>query len=266
MLFGELRALFRRARVRALLGVLFAVPFFLAVAVRVSGGPNAGNGPTFLDRVAHNGVFAALAGLVITVPFFLPLTVSVIAGDAIAGEASLGTLRYLLARPAGRTRLLGVKSTVVAAYCLAATVAVAAGGLLAGVILFPLGRVVTLSGTTISLGDGIWRTGLAALVVAASLCGLAAIGLFISTLTDVPVGAMAATLGLAVLSAVLASVPQLGWIHPWLFTQGWLSFSDLLRVPVRWKGIRHDLLLQAGYVAVFWSAAWARFTTKDVLA
>jgi len=95
---------------------------------------------------------------------------------------------------------------------------------------------------------------------------LAAIGLFLSTLTDAPVGAMAATIGLAVLSAVLESVPEVSWIHPWLFTQGWESFIDLLRVPIRWSGIRHDLLLQLGYVAVFGSAAWARFTTKDVLA
>jgi ABC-2 type transport system permease protein len=266
MLLAELGALFRRTRVRVLLAVLVAVPFLLAVAVRVSGGPNPGGGPTFLDRVSHNGVFAALAGLVVTVPFFLPLTVAVVAGDAIAGEASLGTLRYLLARPAGRSRLLGTKSAGIVAFCLVAALAVAAGGLIGGAIFFPLGRVVTLSGTTVSLGAGIWRTLLAALVVAGSLLGLGAIGLFLSTLTDAPVGAMAATVGFAVLSAVLESVPEVSFLHPWLFTQGWESFSDLLRVPVQWAGIRHDLLLQLGYVAVFGSAAWARFTTKDVLA
>ena len=96
--------------------------------------------------------------------------------------------------------------------------------------------------------------------------GLAAIGLFVSTLTDVPVGAMAATVGLAVLSAVLDSVPQVHSIHPWLFTHEWLSFGDLLRTPVRWTAIRKDLVLQLGYVLVFGSAAWARFASKDVLA
>jgi ABC-2 type transport system permease protein len=85
-------------------------------------------------------------------------------------------------------------------------------------------------------------------------------------MTDAPVAAMAATVGVAVLSAVLASVPEVSSIHPWLFTEGWESFSDLLRVPVRWGAMRRDLLLQVGYVAVFGSAAWARFTTKDVLA
>jgi ABC-2 type transport system permease protein len=262
---AELATQFRRRRMIALLAVLFVVPAALALAVFLSGGPQAGNGPTFLDQVTRNGVFAALAGLTVPIPFFLPLTVGVVAGDTMAGEASLGTLRYLLVRPSGRSRLLLVKAGTAAVFCLVAALTVALGGLVAGAILFPLGRVTTLSGTTISLLEGMVRTFGAALVVGMSLFGMAALGLFISTLTDVPVGAMAATVGLAILSAVLDAVPQVHGIHPWLFTHRWLAFGDLLRSPVRWTDIRKDLLLQLGYIAVFGSAAWARFTTKDVL-
>jgi ABC-2 type transport system permease protein len=262
---AELATQFRRRRMIALLAVLFVVPAALALAVFLSGGPQAGNGPSFLDQVTRNGVFAALAGLTVTIPFFLPLTVGVVAGDTMAGEASLGTLRYLLVRPSGRSRLLLVKAGTAAVFCLVAALTVALGGLVAGAILFPLGRVTTLSGTTISLLEGMVRTFGAALVVGMSLFGMAALGLFISTLTDVPVGAMAATVGLAILSAVLDAVPQVHGIHPWLFTHRWLAFGDLLRSPVRWTDIRKDLLLQLGYIAVFGSAAWARFTTKDVL-
>jgi ABC-2 type transport system permease protein len=266
MLLAELATLFRRLRVKALLAVLAAIPAALAVAVYLSGGPSSGRGPTFLDQVSHNGMFAALAGLTVAIPFFLPLVVAVVSGDAISGEANLGTLRYLLTRPSGRTRLLATKAATVAVFCLAATVAVALGGLIAGVILFPVGQVVTLSGTTISLVEGILRTFAAAGIVAGSLLGLASIGLFVSTLTDAPVGAMAATAGFAVLSAVLDNVPQTRAIHPWLFTHHWLSFGDLLRSPVRWSGIVADLRLQLGYILVFATAAWARFSTKDVLA
>jgi ABC-2 type transport system permease protein len=263
---AELATQFRRRRVKALLLVLAAIPALLAFLVYVSGGPSTGNGPTFLDQVTRNGMFAALAGLTVTVPFFLPLTVAVVAGDSVAGEASLGTLRYLLVRPAGRSRLLLVKAVTTGAFCLAAALAVAIGGLVAGAILFPIGRVVTLSATTLSFAGGLERTLAAALVVGASLFGMAAIGLFISTLTDVPVGAMAATVGIAVLSAVLGGVSQVHAIHPWLFTRGWFAFGDLLRDPIRWTAITHDLALQAAYMAVFGAAAWARFTTKDVLA
>src|SRR3984893_9587523 len=165
---AELATQFRRRRMWALLLVLAGIPALLAVAVYLSGGPEAGNGPTFLDQVTHNGVFAALAGLTVTVPFFLPLTIGVVAGDTISGEASLGTLRYLLVRPAGRTRLLLVKAGTAAVFCVCGALVGALGGLVRGSILFPIGRVTTLSGTTLSLAEGMLRTFGAALVVGMS--------------------------------------------------------------------------------------------------
>ncbi len=114
----------------------------------------------------------------------------------------------------------------------------AAAGLLVGVALFPVGRVTTLSGDTLPLASGMVRIAAAALIVGLSLLGLAAIGLFISTMTDVAVGAMAVTLGLLILSAVLDAIPQVAGIHPWLLTHDWLTFGDLLRTPIQWDGIR----------------------------
>lgn len=263
---AELAHLFRRRRVHALLVVLALVPIGIAVAVRLSGGPGHGDGPQFLNQVTNNGVFAAMVALTVTLPVFLPLAIAVVAGDAIAGEASLGTLRYLLVAPVGRGRLLAAKAITVIAFCLVATLTVTVAGLAIGAVLFPIGRVTTLSGTTLPLSAGMARIAAAAGIVSLSLLGLAAISFFISTLTDVAVGAMAATLGVLVLSGLLDSVPQLGAIHPWLFTHHWLTFGDLLRSPVSWTGIRANLFLQAGYVLVFGSAAWARFTRRDVLA
>jgi ABC-2 type transport system permease protein len=266
MLRSELGLLFRRRRSWALLAVLAMVPIAITIAVRLSGRTGRGEGPAFLAQVTHNGVFAALAGLTVTLPIFLPMAVSIVSGDSLAGEANLGTLRYLLVRPSGRGRLLGVKAITVAVFCLVATAVVALGGLLAGVALFPIGRITTLSGDTLPLGSGMLRIVAAAAIVGLSLLGLAAIGMFISTLTDAPVGAMAATLGLFILSGVLDAVPQVSAIHPWLLTHNWLSFSDLLRTTVVWDGIVRNVGLQALYVVVFGSLAWARFTTKDVLA
>src|SRR5947208_12637231 len=118
MLRAEVSLLFRRLRIKVLLGVLVLVPVIVAGAVRLSGsGPEGGEGPQFLDQVTHNGVFAALAGLTVTLPIFLPLAVAMVSGDAIAGEGSLGTLRYLLLRPAGRARLLVVKAATIAVFC-----------------------------------------------------------------------------------------------------------------------------------------------------
>lgn len=266
MWLAELRFTFGRRRVQVLLAALALVPVLITVSLRLFGGVEGGDGPTFLSQVTGNGVFAALAALTVTVPVFLPMAATIVAADAVSGEAGLGTLRYLLVRPSGRTRLLAAKAAAVAAFCVAAALAVAVAGLVVGSILFPVGRITTLSGDTLPIAEGIVRVLAAAGVVGLSLLGLAALGLFVGTLTDFSVGAIAATLGLLVLAGILGSIPQLGPLHPWLFTNGWFAFGDLLRTDVTWHAIGQDLLLQGGYVAVFGAAAWARFTTKDILA
>ena len=265
MLRSELGLTFGRMRTRGLLLVVAAIPALLAVAVRLAGGPEGGHGPTFLDQVSRNGVFAALAGLTVVIPFFLPLAVSVVAGDTVAGEASVGTLRYLLVRPVGRTRLILSKFVTASVFCVVAALAVAVSGLVVGWVLFPVGNVVTLSGTIIPAWEGIWRSLAAAGLVGVSMIGLVSIGVLISTFTESPVGAIAATAGIAILSQILGTIPQLEVIHPLLFTQEWMSFGDLMRTPVAWDNIIENLVLQAGWTSVFLLAAWARMSTRDVL-
>lgn len=266
LLGSELSVLFRRLRTWAMLIALAAVPVLIAVAVKLSSRPTApGRGPLFLDRITQNGLFVAVTALVVCVPLFLPLTVGVVAGDTIAGEANLGTLRYLLLAPAGRIRLLLVKYAGAVAFCFAATATVAASGALAGVVLFPVGPVTLLSGDTISVGESALRSLLIAAYITVSLLGLSAIGLLISTFTDVPVGAMAATIVLSVVSQVLDNLPQLEWLHPWLFSHHWLGFADLLRQPISWTSFGENALLQSGYIAVCGALAYAKFSNKDVL-
>jgi len=266
LLVSELTVLFRRRRTWALLLALAAVPVLIAVAVRLSSRePTPGRGPPFLDQVTQNGLFVAVTGLIVSIPLFLPLTVGVVAGDTIAGEAGLGTLRYLLAAPAGRVWLLVVKYVGAAVFCLAATLTVVTAGVLAGLALFPVGPLTLLSGDTISLGESFLRALLIAGYVTVSLLGLSAIGLFFSTLTVVPVGAMAATIVISVVAQVLDSLPQLDWLHPWLFSHYWLDFADLLRQPVDLSSFGANALLQGGYLLVFGALAYGRFVTKDIL-
>ncbi|MBO1269443.1 ABC transporter permease [Arthrobacter cavernae] len=263
---SELTVLFRRLRTWAMLLALAAIPILIAAAVKLTSRPaTPGRGPLFLDRITQNGLFVAVTALVVSVPLFLPLTVGVVAGDTIAGEASLGTLRYLLLAPAGRVRLLLVKYTGAVVFCAAATATVTTAGALAGVALFPVGPVTLLSGDTIDVGESVVRSLLIAAYITVSLLGLSAIGLMISTFTDVPVGAMAATVVLSVVSQVLDNLPQLDWLHPWLFSHYWLGFADLLRQPISWTSFGDNALLQAGYIAVCGAVAYGKFSTKDVL-
>jgi ABC-2 type transport system permease protein len=76
---------------------------------------------------------------------------------------------------------------------------------------------------------------------------------------------MAATAVLAVASQILGQLPQLEWLHPWLFTHHWLGFADLLRQPILWDSFRENAVLQGGYVLVFGALAYGRFSTKDIL-
>jgi ABC-2 type transport system permease protein len=266
LLGSELSVLFRRRRTWAMLLALAAIPVLIAVAVRLSSSPpSPGEGPPFLDRITQNGLFVSITALVVTIPLFLPLTVGVVAGDTIAGEAGLGTLRYLLVAPAGRARLLAVKYAGAAAFCLAATLTVVLTGAAIGAVLFPVGPVTLLSGDTIGVGESVVRSLLIAGYVSVSLLGLSAVGLFVSTLTEVPVGAMATTIVLAIVAQVLDSLSQVAWLHPWLFSHHWLGFADLLRQPVVWTSFADNALLQGGYILVFGALACARFLTKDVL-
>ncbi|AQS68146.1 ABC transporter permease [Streptomyces pactum] len=276
LLRSELLITFRRWRTLALLGVLAAVPVLVGIAVKIEtsdgasfgggggGGGGGGAGPAFISQISNNGLFLVFTALAATLPFFLPMAVGVVAGDAIAGEASAGTLRYLLVAPAGRTRLLLTKYATVIAFCLAATLVVAVSALAVGALLFPVGELTTISGTRITYAEGLGRALLIALVVAASLVGVAALGLFVSTLTGSGIAAMATTVGLLITVQILDQIPQLDALRPYFFSHYWLSFADLMREPVYWDDLVKNLGLQALYAAVFGSAAWARFTTKDI--
>ncbi|WP_258067134.1 ABC transporter permease [Arthrobacter sp. GMC3] len=265
LLASELSVLFRRRRTAAMLATLAAVPVLIAVAVRLTRSTTPGRGPAFLDRITENGLFVVLTALVLCTPLFLPLTVGVTSGDTVAGEAGQGTLRYLLVAPAGRFRLLLVKYVGAAVFAVAATASVIVAGTVAGLLLFPVGQVPLLSGDVVSPWVAEGRILLVGAYVCVSLLGLSAIGLFISTLTDVPVGAMAATVALAIAAQVLDALPQLAWLHPWLFSHYWLGFADLLRQPIEWGSFGSNALLQLGYLAVFGAFAYGRFATKDVL-
>ena len=186
------------------------------------------------------------------------------AGESVAGEAQSGTLRYLLVTPVDRTRLLVVKYVATLVYGLLGALTIAVTGVVTGLVLFPFGDVVLLSGTSTSYADGLVRLAGVTVYAALMLATVAALGLFVSTLTEVPVAAMSATAIAVVLVQIMGQVPQLDWLHPFLFTDGWLRYADLLRDPVSWSGMGQGVVLQAAWIAVLLAAAWARMTSKDV--
>jgi ABC-type transport system involved in multi-copper enzyme maturation permease subunit len=263
---SELRIVFGRRRNQALLAVIGLFPVVIGIALRAADRPGQTGGPSvaFINQLAGNGFFLGVIALTLLLTLVLPLAMAVIAGDSVAGEAGYGTLRALLTIPAGRTRLLTVKYAAIVTFGLAATFLVTGVALAAGAALFPLGPVTLLSGSTVPLASGILRLLLVALYVAAALAALGAIGLAVSTLTEHPVGAIAALAMLTVASEVADNLPQLGAIHPYLPTHWWTSFDGLLRVPIATSTVLHGLLSFGVYLLLFGSVAWARLSTADV--
>jgi len=242
------------------------IPIALAIAVELSGATvTPGEGPPFIDRVSHNGLFVAFTAMVVAIPLFMPLTVAVVAGDTIAGEASIGTLRYLLIAPVNRARLLVVKFIGAATFAVAAAFTLLVTGILIGSMLFPVGPVTLLSGNVISIPAALFRIFLILLYVTVSLLGLCALGLFLSTLTVIPVGAMAATVIVSTVMQILGNLPQVAAIHPYLLTYRWLDFTDVLRSPLSFTSFWSNVLLQLAYIAIFGSLSYSRFTSKDIL-
>ena len=267
---SEVKLIYGRRRNIAGMAVLAVVPIIIAFAVRYSGSGRGGGGGGgggeggFIGQATNNGLFVGLVALTVELPLFLPLAVAVVAGDAVAGEANVGTLRYLLARPVQRTRLLAVKYLGVLIATVTAVLLVAVVGVGFGLALFGAGPVTLLSGTQVSTGVGLWRLLLICGYLVICLAAFGAMGLFVSTLTEQPIGATIAVVGLALLSQILDSVTQLSAIHPYLPTHYWLSFGDLLRDPISTDQIVPGIVSAVVFGAIFLAAAWARFGSKDI--
>lgn len=273
MIIVELRKLVSRPRVWLSVLLLCAVPALVAVLLAVSDlAPPPGQGGAFLSAVLANGSLYPAAALAMVLPVFLPLAVAVYAGDAIAGEANMGTLRYLLVRPVGRPRLLSAKLVALAIYIVLAVLIVVVTSLAIGVALFGTGAeavgqpgaVTSLSGATLGPAELTFRLLAAIGYIVVSMLGFGTIALFFSTLSDSALGAALSSLAVLIASSILETLDAADPIKPYLPTNYWLSWIDFFRDPILWHNVDRGLLLQAGYIVVFFCAAWANFGTKDI--
>jgi len=299
----ELAKLFRRPRTWISMVLTCALPFVVAVFITITHlAPPPGQGSAFLSAVLQNGELYPAAALALVLPVFLPVAVAVVAGDSVAGEAAGGTLRYLLVRPVSRTRLLVAKLISVIAYVLLVVLAVTftayatgifllgpsraaavgqvpggpgTGGAVPGAVSGIAGQaptagqaaggaVTSLSGAPLSLLQLAERIAGAIAFITVSMLGVAAIALFLSTITDSALGSALGALAALVASEILVTLNAATVVQPYLPTRYWLAWIDFFRQPVFWRDIQRGFGIQAVYVVVFLAAAWANFSTKDI--
>ena len=277
MIAVELAKLFRRPRMYVIVGLLCLLPFIVAIFLATTRiPPPPGQGGAFLSAVLANGALFPAAAMALVLPVFLPVAVAVLAGDSVAGEATTGTLRYLLIRPVGRTRLLVAKLVAMIAFVLFAIAMVVVTSYLTGVLILGTGAantggvvllppdVTSLSGDVISPSEfGLRILGTIGYITL-SMLGVAGIALFLSTLTDSALGAAMGALATLVTSQVLVTLDAAEAVKPYLPTRYWLAWIDFFREPIFWRDIERGAALQLVYVAVLLAASWANFKTRDV--
>jgi ABC-2 type transport system permease protein len=212
-----------------------------------------------------------------TMKFFLPLAVSIFAGEAVAGEAGWGTLRYVLGRGVSRTRFLASKAAVAGLFSMAAVALVPLAALAAGVAAYGWHPLAVGDGSastplepslaTFAPVVALVRLGLATAYVAAGMTSIFAFALFLSTATSRPLVAVAGGVGLTVVSRVLNAdyLPGIAVLSPYMPNNDVDLWLHLFQEPVQTGGMLHFLVLQAVWVAVFGGLSWLWFTRRDVL-
>ena len=269
MIAVELRKMLLSRRTWVTILLIDALPTLVAILLAVTDlGPRPGTGPAFLSAVMTDGSLFPLAALGIVLPLFLPIAVALTAGEAIAGEGQQGTLRYVLVRPVGRTRLLVAKLVAVMSFVVVTVLVVAVDGVRHR---HPAARPGEpdhrhhqhLRLEHVDPGAGRAHHARAGLRDALH-ARVAAIALFLSTVTESPLGAALGCLAVLIASTLLLTLEAADPLKPYLLTRHWLAFVDLFRDPILWRDVLRGALLQGVYVVVFLAAGWANFTTKDV--
>lgn len=260
LLGSETRWVLRRPRTLVMLGLFALIPVLIAVGVAVRRG-----GAGLVGTIAGNGLVLPVAAMILALALLLPLATAMAAADAIAGESASGTLRGLLLAPVSRMRLLAMKAYGVMVVATLATMIIAVVGVLAGLVVVggADGQLVTLSGTSVGLGNAIGRVALVAVWTVGQLAAIGAVALAISAFTDHPLVVLAGVLGTVIVFGVLSAIPALDWLQPWLLTSGWTTGADALRDPLPLGGLIQSSLRALCYVAVGGGVVAWRMLRRD---
>jgi ABC-2 type transport system permease protein len=265
MVRWELFKLIRQRRTFLGLGAAAVVPILFLVAVRITQeGPPPGEAP-FAAQLLSNGLVIPLITLAFGSVVLLPLLTVLVAGDAIAGEVSAGTLKTVLGRSVGRSGLFWAKAAAVEVYALCVVVVFVGVGMLAGWLAVGFEPLAGLGGTPISVGEGIALTWASAGLVALPLLALAAFAIFLSSVTHNSVASVVGGVVLILLLQLVSTLGLGGLLDPYLLTNQFPAWLNLMRDPIDWAPI-----IRAAWVSLLWAtvsflAAWAVFVRRDVL-
>jgi ABC-2 type transport system permease protein len=260
----ELTRQLRRRRTQLMLGLLVLLPFVLVIAFEIgSNNPNQGSSGFVALATASAPNFVVFA-LFVSGTFLLPMIVAIFFGDTIASEASWSSLKYLLAMPIPRYRLIRQKAAASGLLALFALVLLPLVSLIVGMIWYGAGEAVSPTGDAISFSDGVLAITGSTVYIAVNLLWVAGLALFLSTSTDAPLGAVGGTVLVAIISQILDQITALGDLRNYLPTHYAFSWSDLISTDIDWSEMTRGAFSAVAYAAFFGFLAVRRFARKDI--
>ncbi|MEO5877526.1 MAG: ABC transporter permease subunit [Streptosporangiaceae bacterium] len=256
---------FKRRRTLVAFGFLLILPWILVAAFQFGGGEDDNGQRSLVDVATDSGLNFALFTLFVATGFLLVVAVALFCGDTVASEAGWSSLRYLLAAPVPRDRLLRQKLIVALGYAAAAVIILPAMALLAGTIVFGWKDVSLPTGGTFNASAALSRM---FVIIAYSLVAqlvVAGLAFLLSVVTDSPLGAVGGAVGLVIVSNILDAVTALGSVRDFLPTHWMYSWLDALQPDIQWTGMAKGAALSLSYALLFLALAFRRFRAKDIV-
>ncbi|SFO09821.1 MULTISPECIES: ABC transporter permease [Actinomadura] len=256
---------FRRRRTLVAFAILLVLPWVLVAAFKLGGDPGPDGVPSLVDVATSSAMNFALFALFVSTGFLLVVAVALFCGDTVASEANWSSLRYLLAAPVPRARLLRQKLVVALSYAVVAVVSLPLMSLIAGTAGFGWGDVELPTGGTVPVSTALGRM---AIIIGYSLIAqlvVAALAFLLSVTTDSPLGAVGGAVGLVIVSNILDAVTALGSWRDFLPTHWMYSWMDALQPQIQWTGMAKGTAISVTYALVLFALAFRRFRTRDIV-
>jgi len=258
----ELRKLRAQKRTYLGLGAAAAVPIIFVIAVVTGGGHP--NDVAFGSYIHDTGLAIPLVLLLFGSIWLFPLITALVAGDIVSSEDRNATLKMILTRSVERHQVFAGKVLAAATY---AVIAIAIAGIVAtgaGVLASGFNPVTTLSGTVVSAPRGLLLVGASLLVYLLPILAIACIGVLLSTVFRNSGAAIVGTLMFSLLLQLVAILPGLGALHPYLLSTQFSSWQGFLRTPTDWDPILRSIWVCALYGVPAVIAAGLVFLRRDV--
>ncbi|MGK4583784.1 ABC transporter permease [Kitasatospora sp. HPMI-4] len=255
----------RRRRTLVMTGVLAAMPLVILAAFQIGGTPSRPDRTTFIELATASGPNFAATMLFMGTGFMLVIPVALYCGDTVASEAGWSSLRYLLAAPVPRARLLLRKFTVGLLFSAATIVLLPLLGLAVGTAAYGWGDLKLPTGVSLPASAALPRLAIAVLFVLLSELGVAALAFWLSTVTDAPLGAVGGAVFITIVTGVLDAVTALGSLREWLPAHWQYSWADALQPQLEWGGMVQGVSLSVSYAIVLLALAFRGFARKDVV-